>query len=132
MAENKNRTPDETQAYLAKIKRTIAESEALMQSVELRIQETDRMLESQGLTREQLEAMQVTPEQKRIVNEELKRRGLPPLEEDLDEYPQVPLPDERLTGHGRAVDTNPDAGDVNEDLENRKRKFNVMMNKIKL
>ena len=132
MDDRQKKLDEETKAYLDRIKRTISESEALMQGVELRIQETDRLLESQGLTRQQIESLQVTPEQRRLVNEELKRRGLPPLEDEPEEYPAASLPDERLTGHGRAADPNLDAGDVKEDLENRKRKFNVMMNKIKL
>ena len=132
MDDKQKRMDEETRAYLDRIKRTIAESEALMQGVELRMKETDRLLESQGLTREQLSAMQITPEQRRLVNEELKRRGLPPLEDEPEDYPAASLPDERLTGHGRAADPNLDAEDVKEDLENRKRKFSVMMNKIKL
>ena len=44
----------DVQAYLARIRKTIAESENLVSQAELRIAETDRMLESQGLTREQV------------------------------------------------------------------------------
>ena len=42
----------DVQAYLARIRKTIAESQNLVSQAELRIAETDRMLESQGLTRE--------------------------------------------------------------------------------
>ena len=71
--------------------------------------------------------MRFTPEQKQRVNEELKRRGLPPI--DMDE---IPVEDARLTGEGRAAEPNMEAEDVKPDLENRKRKFNVMMSNIKL
>ena len=72
----------DVQAYLARIRRTIAESENLVSQAELRIAETDRMLESQGLTREQVLNLKLSGEQRRLVDEELKRRGLPGLEED--------------------------------------------------
>ena len=39
----------ETQAYLARIRKTIAESNRLVEQAGLRIRETDRMLEQQGL-----------------------------------------------------------------------------------
>ena len=117
----------ETEAYLARVKKTVAASKALIEQAELRIAETDRLLEQQGLTREQVMAMRFTPEQKQRVNEELKRRGLPPI--DMDE---IPVEDARLTGEGRAAEPNIEAEDVKPDLENRKRKFNVMMSNIKL
>ena len=76
------KTPQEVEDYLAKIRKTIADSQAVIDAASLRIQETDRLLESQGLTREQVLNFKVTPEHRRAVNEELRRRGLPPLEED--------------------------------------------------
>ena len=117
----------ETEAYLARVKKTVSASKALIEQAKLRIAETDRLLEEQGLTREQVMAMRFTPEQKQRVNEELKRRGLPPI--DMDE---LPVDDARLTGEGRAAEPNMEAEDVKPDLENRKRKFNVMMSNIKL
>ena len=123
----KSKSMEETEAYLARIKKTVADSRALIQQAELRIAETDRLLEEQGLTREQVMAMRFTPEQKQRVNEELKRRGLPPV--DMEE---LPIEDARLTGEGRAAEPNMEAEDVKPDLENRKRKFNVMMSNIKL
>ena len=67
-------------AYLARIRKTIADSENLVAQAELRIAETDRMLERQGLTREQVMAMRFSDAQMEAVNAELKRRGLDPLE----------------------------------------------------
>ena len=77
MAGDRNR---ETDAYLARIRKTIEQSNRLVEQVGLRIRETDRMLEQQGLTREQVMAMQFSDAQKRAVDAELKRRGLDPLE----------------------------------------------------
>ena len=70
------------EAYLARIRKTIADSNALVSQAELRIAETDRLLAEQGLTREQVMGFRFTGEQKLMVNEELKRRGLPPIEDD--------------------------------------------------
>ena len=116
----------EMQAYLAKIRRTINESEALMAQVELRRAETDRLLASQGLTREQVEAMNFTDEQLSAVNEELRRRGLAPLE---DEWFR-PAPS--ASQGGQAAEPNFDAVDSQGDLENRRRKFNTMMQDFRL
>ena len=127
--EDKKRQDAETQAYLARIKRTVAESNALLSQVELRMAETDRMLASQGLTREQVQSMRFTPEQLKAVNEELRRRGLQPMElEDSavpDEQDSAPIT-------GKADIAPFDDADSSENLENRRRKFNVMMNRIKL
>ncbi len=116
----------EMQAYLAKIRRTINESEALMAQVELRRAETDRLLASQGLTREQVEAMNFTDEQLSAVNEELRRRGLAPLE---DEWFRPAPP---ASQGGQAAEPNFDAVDSQGDLENRRRKFNTMMQDFRL
>ena len=133
------KTDDETRAYLAKIQRTISESNALIAQAELRRAETDRMLAEQGLTREQVEALRFTPEQLKAVNAELARRGLPPIEEELvlagEARPQTRpqrQEDARLTGEGRAAEPNFNPEDSKEDLENRRRKFNVMMNDLRL
>ena len=61
----------DVQAYLARIRKTIAESQNLVSQAELRIAETDRMLESQGLTREQVLNFHFTQAQREAVNEEL-------------------------------------------------------------
>ena len=110
--------------YLARIRKTIAESEALVEQAELRMHETDRLLESQGLTREQVMSLRFTREQKLAVNEELKRRGLPPLEDDgaeIDDDPDAPIP------VGIPAASNFSANDSQGDLENRQRKFGMMM-----
>lgn len=73
---------EEVEATLARARKTVAAAKALMAEADLRIQETDRFLAKQGLTREQVMAMQFTPEQKARVNEELVRQGLPPLEDE--------------------------------------------------
>ena len=124
----------DTQAILARTRKTIEESNALLSQVELRMAETDRMLEAQGLTRAQVEAMKFTPEQLEAVNEELKRRGLQPLDFEDFEKPSSgdAYEDSRLTGEGRAAEPNLDSEDSREDLANRKRKFNVMMNNYRL
>lgn len=111
-------------AYLARIRKTIAESENLVSQAELRIAETDRMLESQGLTREQVMAMQFSDAQMEAVNAELKRRGLDPLEKWTmndravpDEEPSIKA-DASYAGETATSDA---------ELENRQRKFGMMM-----
>ncbi len=117
--------PDqELDEYLARIRKTIADSEALIQQTELRMQETDRLLESQGLTREQVLAMRFTKEQKLAVNEELKRRGLPPLDDTGDD--PVPDPDAPAPV-GIPAAPNVPVAHSQGDLENRQRKFGMMM-----
>ena len=108
----------DTEAYLARIRKTVAESNGLLSQLELRMAETDRMLERQGLTREQVMAMRFTEAQREAVNAELKRRGLEPLERE-EEFSR---PDE-LDGH-RASRLSPDAG---SELAERQRKFGMMM-----
>lgn len=114
----------DVQAYLARIRKTIADSKNLVSQVELRIAETDRMLERQGLTREQVMAMQFSDAQMEAVNEELKRRGLDPLEKWTmndravpDEEPSIKA-DASYTGEPATSDA---------ELENRQRKFGMMM-----
>lgn len=72
---------EEVKAYLARIRKTVEASKALMESVDLRLRETDRMLEAQGLTRDEVRKMRFTPEQREKANEELRRMGLPPMDE---------------------------------------------------
>ena len=110
--------------YLARIRKTIAESEALVAQTELRMRETDRLLESQGLSREQVMAFRFSKEQKLAVNEELKRRGLPPLEDDGDDVPPDPDAPEPA---GVPAAPNFTVRDSQGDLENRQRKFGMMM-----
>ena len=118
--------PDqELDDYLARIRKTIAESEALVAQTELRMRETDRLLESQGLTREQVMALRFSSEQKLAVNEELRRRGLPPLEDDGAE--PLPDPDAPAPVGIPAASNFSSAADTQGDLENRQRKFGMMM-----
>ena len=112
----------DVQAYLARIRRTIAESENLVSQAELRIAETDRMLESQGLTREQVLNLKLSGEQRRLVDEELRRRGLPGLEED------------EARGGMPVYDATPSWGaqDTQGDLDNRRRKFGALMQQFRM
>ena len=115
------KTKDELEEYLAGIRKTIAESEAMVQQAELRMAETDRLLAAQGLTREQVMNFRITAEQRRLVNDELKRRGLPVLDEDED---PAPYRDDYKIDVDRA--------DTQGDLENRVRKFRGMMSAVRL
>ena len=114
----------DVKAYLARIRKTIADSRNLVSQAELRIAETDRMLERQGLTREQVMAMTFSDAQLEAVNAELERRGLDPLEKwtmndraAADEEPSI------KANASYAVE--PAASDA--ELENRQRKFGMMM-----
>jgi len=111
----------DVQAYLARIRRTIAESENLVSQAELRIAETDRMLESQGLTREQVLNFHFTQAQHEAANEELKRRGLDPLAEWESDIGRDAI-DEPHVSNLASEDFAPDA-----ELAERQRKFGMMM-----
>ena len=74
MTDEKGRSKQEMDAYLARIRKTIADSRNLVSQAELRIAETDRMLEQHGLTREQVMAMKFSDAQLEAVNDELSRR----------------------------------------------------------
>lgn len=123
MAENKDR---ETEAYLARIRRTIEESNNLVAQVDLRIRETDRMLEQQGLTREQVMAMRFSEAQIEAANEELKRRGLDPLEKWSQvgglEVEGLDVNADLQTSRPLDLETTPDT-----ELAERQRKFGMMM-----
>ncbi len=111
----------DTDAYLARIRKTIADSERLVEAAKLRIAETDRLLAKQGLTREQVMGFRFTGEQREAVNRELVRLGMDPLE-DVEEvfapaapaYTDSPPPPPPRT-----------AG--NDELAERQRKFGMMM-----
>ena len=117
MAEEMDR---ETKAYLARIRKTIEESNRIVEQAGLRIRETDRMLEQHGLTREQVMAMRFSDAQLDAVNEELKRRGLDPLEKWAMNDSEAP--DEPPVSSIAPEDFAPDAG-----LAERQRKFGMMM-----
>jgi len=116
----------ETEAYLARIRKTVEESKNLVAQAELRMAETDRLLESQGLTREQVMAMRFTEAQFEAANEELKRRGMDPLEKwwmdgAQDESPTVEdqIADRRLSSV--------ESQDTADEVAYRQSKFGMMM-----
>ena len=111
----------ETQAYLARIRKTIADSNRLMEQADLRMRETDRMLEQQGLTREQVMAMRFSDAQIEAANAELERRGFDPI--DRWENAGLSGPEEFAVGR------HPSADVASSDLEfaERQRKFGMMM-----
>ncbi len=116
----------EVKDYLAGIRKTIADSEALVEQARLRIAETDRLLAAQGLTREQVLGFKVTRDQLLVVNEELRRRGLPPLEDDEAAFDFRAATDEL-----RAADR-PAAPSAGDELAERQRKFGVFMQDYRL
>ena len=101
--------------YLARIRKTIADSERAVSQAELRIAETDRMLERNGLTRAQVMEMKFTEAQIEAANEELRRRGMDPIE---DWSGARPAP---------AAAFREPAPEPAEDLSERQRKFGMMM-----
>ena len=119
---------DEVKDYLAMIRRTVERSKDLIQQAELRIQETDRFLASQGLTREQVRRMQFTPAQRELADEELKKRGLPPLNDILPLEPPYDAESERYRGVKR------DPGDygTSETVSERQRKLTTFMQPFRL
>jgi len=121
MAEDKDR---ESEAYLARVRRTIEESNRLVEQVGLRIRETDRMLEQRGLTREQVMAMKFSDAQLEAVNDELKRRGLDPLEKWTMDGLETPGEDPLFRGGDTS---SVGVGMSDSELENRQRKFGMMM-----
>lgn len=117
---------EEVKEYLAGIRKTIAESDAMVEQARLRIAETDRLLASQGLTRQQVLGFKVTPEARLAVNEELRRRGLPPLEDDEAAFDFNAATDELRAAEHAAT---PPPGD---ELAERQRKFGVFMQDYRL
>ena len=116
---------EDIKEYLAKIRKTIADSSALIEQANLRIQETDRLLASQGLTREEVLNYKVSPEHRLLVNEELRRRGLPPLEEAEAAF-DFNAATERL----RQVEV--ETGVTEDELAARQRKFGTFMQEYRL
>lgn len=135
MNDTPQKKPEDYEAYLARIRRTIEESNRLVAEAELRIAETDRMLARQGLTREQVLGFRFTGEQRLAVNEELRRQGLPELEfgdEGEDgAAPAAAFPEDAYAGRPAAPNFVPE-GSSGEDLENRRRKFGMMMKPFQL
>ena len=111
----------EIEAYLARIRKTIEESRNLVSQAELRMAETDRMLERQGLTREQVMAMRFSDAQFEAANEELKRRGMDPLEK----WEHDGLTEQEEFSLGRP--SPPAEAPAGDELAERQRKFGMMM-----
>jgi hypothetical protein len=124
-----NKKGNDIEAYLAGIRKTIADSNAVVAQAELRIQETDRMLAQQGLTREQVLAMQFSKDQVRAANEELRRRGMEPFDDEA--VAMLTQPQDQLGNPvPEAASGSPIAGPDDAsgaELENRQRKFGIMM-----
>ena len=112
----------EIEGTLARARKTVADSRELIAQVQLRVQETDRFLAKQGLTREQVQGMRFTKEQRLLANEHLKRLGLPPIEEIDADF-------DRVTAELRAAAGAEDSKDVVED---RKRKLGAFMQGVRL
>ena len=115
MEENRK---EDVEMTLARARKTVAESRKLLEQVNLRIQETDRFLAKQGLTRDQVRNMRFTREQRLLANEELKRMGLPPIEDDRDDF-------DTATADLRAALA--DAGTGGDVVDERRRKFGAFM-----
>lgn len=133
MTESENdiqRQQDEIQAYLAKIRKTVAESEAMAQKVDLRIQETDRLLASQGLTREQVLNLKFTDEQRELVNREFERRGLGRLDFSAHEGFDDLTDRMRDAASARAVDMEASGG--SDEASDRASKFRMMMQQYRV
>ena len=139
MAE-KSKLVAETEAYLAKIRKTVSESKSLVESAKLRMVETDRMLESAGTTREEVMKFSFTAAQKEAVNAQLERMGFERLDDDegdvRHEYGERSLgpgaEDENMRPAACTAGANFSAGDGDGTVENRKRKFNVMMQQFRM
>ena len=110
-----------TKEYLDGIRRTIAESKRLVESAKLRFAETDRLLAESGTTREEVRNFKFTQEQLRAVNDELRRRGMQPLEEQSFDRETAAIASPRIG-----------AEDVHEDMDNRRRKFGAMMKQFRM
>lgn len=119
-------TEEEVKGYLAGIRKTIADSNALIDQAKLRIAETDRLLAREGLTREQVLGFRITRDQMLAVNEELRRRGLPPLEDD-----EAAFDFGAATAELRAADR-PVEPPTDDALAERQRKFGAFMQEYRL
>ena len=123
MNEERRKSIEES---LARARKVVAESRDLIEQAELRIKESDRFLAAQGLTREQVKAMRFTREQRILANEELKRMGLPPLEEETFDL-------DAATAELRASQLEPVPEDAGDGLlEERRRKFGTFMQDYRL
>lgn len=131
----------QTEAYLAKIRKTVSDSRNLVEAARLRIEETDRLLARQGTTRDEIASLKFTPEQREAVNAELVRMGLDPIEDDGDGESQgyqareadlQEAYEEAPAAKACEAGANFTAGDADGSAENRKRRFNVMMQQFRM
>ena len=122
MDEQRRREIEES---IARARKTVAESRALVDQVNLRIQETDRFLAKQGLTREQVSKFRFTKEQRILANEQLKRMGLPPLEESDFTFDSATAEIRAMSEGGAGTA----GGDV---VDERRRKFGDFMQGVRL
>lgn len=118
---NQEQSMRETEAYLARIRKTIADSERLVEAAKLRMAETDRMLAKQGLTREQVMGFRFTGEQREAVNRELVRLGMDPLE-DVEEVFAPAAP-----SYTDSPPPPPPRASGDDELAERQKKFGMMM-----
>lgn len=114
-----NRKDNDTEAYLARIRRTIAESNRLVEQAELRIRETDRALEAQGLTREQVMGLRLSDEQRVAIDRELARLGIDPR--------TIADATGQDSGAERDAFASEADGGAEDDLARRRMKFGMMM-----
>ena len=136
----KSKIVADTEVYLAKIRNTVKASRSLVESAKLRMVETDRMLESAGTTREEVMKFLFSASQKEAVNNQLERMGFDRLDDDdgdvRREYGErllgVGAVDENVRAQACAAGANFSAGDGDGSVENRKRKFNVMMQQFRM
>ena len=112
----------DTEAYLARIRKTIEASNRLVEQAGLRMRETDRMLEQQGLTREQVMAMHFSEAQIEAANAELRRRGMDPIEKW--EHDGLTAQEEFAVGRPPAA---AEEAAADSELAERQRKFGMMM-----
>lgn len=131
------KTQEEINEYLAKIRRTVSESEALLAAVQLRFEETDRLLAANGLTREQILEWHPTKEQRLALNEELRKQGLPPLEENEDfvdfDSATAQVRAEKPPVEEPPVEENSgDGASQGSEIEMRQKKFNNFMQELRL
>lgn len=123
MTEEQQKSVAET---LARARRTVAQSRELLNQAELRFQETDRFLAKQGLTREDVKRFRFTKEQRIRANEELRRLGLPPIEDDDSSF-------DSSTAELRAASVPPPPGFAETDVvENRRMKFGAFMQSYRI
>lgn len=121
------RDREEVREYLSRIRKTIEESNALVDQTNLRLAETDRLLAAQGLTREQVSGFKFTREQRLAANEELRRMGLPVIEDDEAAFDFDAAMEEVRAGQLETAD-----GQEGDVVDERRRKFGNFMQAYRL